>query len=452
MKFTASIFTASLFAVTMAAAAAHAATKSYGVSAGVSKSDNIARAPANEQSETMLTAGLDFALAEQTAKIRASASADLSYIDYRDSAFDSEVVGQFSGEGLFRFVPERFEWFVQDNFGQTRRDPFTAVTPANRENINYFTTGPDLGWRFFGDTRGKLSGRYSNIAYEDSPFDSDRLGGALSLLHDLSAATTLSLTAQAEKNEYDDALLAANDFDRRDLFAGYSATLSRTSASIELGYSIISRDNVSEDAKSVLARLNVRRKLTQRSTLSVTAGHEFSDAGNSFRMQQGLGGVDLNPQSVLQTVDPFTSRHASLGWDLTGRRTRLGADVGVFDEDYEQQISLDRRRTVASAYISRDLMPNLTAQLHGSVSKEEFDNVVNSDFRESVASASISWRVGRRVSFTLQFDRADRSSDNAATEYTENRGWLQVRFGEGIKGVLAEMGSPSSRSSINPGT
>lgn len=415
-----------------AVSATHAATTSYGVSVGIGQSDNIARTAANEQSETLASAGLNFSIAKNTtAKLRATAAADLAYVDYLDGFYDNEVVGNLNASAVIGLIPERIEWFFQDSFGQVRSNPFQPVTPANRENINYFTTGPDLTLRLGSMARARLSGRYSKVSYEDSPFDNDRFGGGLSFLRDLSAATVLSANLQTEKIEYD-SNLAGSDYDRQDAFLGYTATGSRTRANLELGYSKLNRSGV-QDSKGLLARFDVHRQLSQFSALSLRVGREFSDSSSAFRLQQGFSGVSLETQPVLQTSSPFISKYASLGWDFNGHRTGLGVAVTRFDEAYEQQTAFDRTRTVATAQAYRDLQPNLRFLLEASVAKENFSNTPG-DFRETTGAAQLSWQAGRQLTVSLRYDHARRNADVGGLGYRENRGWLQLMYGRRNEG------------------
>ena len=44
-------------------------------------------------------------------------------------------------------------------------------------------------------------------------------------------------------------------------------------------------------------------------------------------------------------------------------------------------------------------------------------------------SGLLTWRASRMVSVVLEYDHARRESDLRTTEYTDNRGWLKIRYG-----------------------
>ncbi len=91
---------------------------------------------------------------------------------------------------------------VSDNFGQTQPDLLTPVTPANSENINYFSTGPDLTLRLAPTTELRLGARYSLVNYQISPFDSDRVSGSLVLTRSIAERSSVSLNAEHDRVEF----------------------------------------------------------------------------------------------------------------------------------------------------------------------------------------------------------------------------------------------------------
>src|SRR5688572_10032717 len=149
--------------------------------AGVGYSDNIGRVPSNETDETIGTVGLELDWSERTRRIRGDATVDLSYYEYMDDTFDSEVLGTANGTLALAIVPETFQWVFQDSFGQAQSDPFAPASPTTREDLNYFSTGPDLTVRFGSTGFGRVFGRWSQTSYERSPLDAERTSGGVAV-------------------------------------------------------------------------------------------------------------------------------------------------------------------------------------------------------------------------------------------------------------------------------
>jgi hypothetical protein len=415
-----------LLATTLWVANAYSADVTFGVEAGVGESDNIRRTPNNEVSETIGTVGLDFSILQNTRRVQADVSADLAYNDYLHNTYDGEVIGNFEGNVDLRIVPEHFDWIFSDNFGQVASDVFAPVTPDNRENVNYFTTGPDFTAHFSSQTGMRLSAQYSKVNYESSPLDSNRYSGSAALFHDLSAASSLSANVQSEKIDFSDAPAGSN-YDKQELYGRYDLKGGRTQAGIDLGYNRLN-PSTGSDHNGWLARVDLARRASASSTFTATLGHEFSDAGNSFRQQQGFA-TALDTQTGAQTPNPFTSEYVTLGWDFNRERTGFGIGLGFYDESYVDQKTLDDTRTMANAHFSRALGPALQLQVTGSYSKYDFKNTAG-DYNELDASILLTWRLGRRLWLTFQYEHFDRNGDVGAGEFTENREWIRLRYGD----------------------
>lgn len=422
--------TSVLLTALLSGAALAAPPVGYSIGVGAGYSDNIGRTATNEQSDSMGSAELLLDISQNTRKLEADLAANLAYFEYFDNTYDSEVIGNLQGAATMRIVPERFNWTFEDNFGQVRSDPFAPVTPDNRENVNYFSTGPELFFRLASQTRLELSGKYSTVTYEDTDLDSDRYSGLVSVLHSLSSASTVSLNLQQERIEYD-VDVAGADYDRQSAYFGYAIEGSRTRATVDLGYTRLEQSNNDD---GLLLRLEVARRVSASSTLSARAGREFSDSGSAFRSQQGLSGVDVvdpGTQGATQTLNPFISTYGGLGWDFTRRRTGWGVGVNYFDEDYQQQNSLDTKRILGTAYVYRDLSSNVRLSIGGDYAKNSYQNSAN-DYRETSASAAVSWQVGSKLWLDLEYQRFDRATDLAGGDTKENRAWLRLRFGNEI--------------------
>lgn len=415
----------------MSATCASAANVDYSVEAGVGRSDNIRRTSSDEVGETIGTAGVQLGITQNSRRMVTNVSADLAYYNYFDNTYNGEVIGNFNGLVDLRIVPETFDWIFQDNFGQVRSDPFAPVTPDNRENVNYFTTGPDLTLHFGSQTGLHLSGQYSNVNYEKSPLDSNRYMGAVALFRDLSAASVLSANMSNTKTSYDSAVAGA-DYTKQEAFGRYELKGNRTRIGFDAGYSRL-RQSTGND-NGWLARLDVDRRVSASSVVSLKLGHEFSDAGSTFVQQQRIGATDLDAQTGVQTANPFISEYANVSWNFDRQRTAFGVGLSYYDQAYVVQKLLDDTRTLIDAHVSRQLGPAFDVQLTASYSRNDFKNTVG-DFDEIGASAILTWRLGRKLRLLFQYEHFDRNSDLPASGFTENRAWIRLRYGDAVTPV-----------------
>ncbi len=178
---------------------------------------------------------------------------------------------------------------MQEDFGQAQVDPFAPVTPTNRENINYVSTGPDLDLRLGSLGFVDVTARYARTQYQVSPFDSDRCIGSIALGRAISSGSTVSLEGSAERVLFDNTV-DNTDFDRSSAFGHYEARVRAPSSTANLGARKSIKGN--ESITGPLAKLQLSRKLSSAATLTFTAGRDLTDASTSFtNLQSGAIGA-----------------------------------------------------------------------------------------------------------------------------------------------------------------
>ena len=406
-------------------------------SLGIGHSDNIRRVSSNTEDESIAQAGLELAASEQTRRFDGDFISDLAYMDYLHHTYSSEVIGSARGNAAVALIEDHLQWAVSDNFGQTQTDLFTPVTPANSENVNYFTTGPDLKLRLAPTTEMRLGARYSLVNYETSPYDSDRASGTLALVRNLAARSSVSLNAEHDHVEFADQT-ANTDFDNDALYLAYDAEGGRTKITINVGVNRIKSSGAKENES--LLRVNLSRQLTARSALDFSIGRELTDVGTSFGSQKISDNVSLNAQSLASSSSPYLNEFVSIGWNATGKRTRIGATVHYNQENYLQQSLQDRDHTDVQAYVSRDLGPRLSARLVGNYMKDDFKQQGGDSDEKSIA-CGFSYLASRLFRIDLSVERYDRNSESVNSDYRENRAWLKLRFGEAFVRHVGPFGS-----------
>jgi len=396
----------------------------FGTDIGASWSDNIGRRAIDEESGALGQVGVQLGYNERTRRLNAIVDVNAAYQHYFDNTFSADVVGGVDARGALQVIPDRLQWVVQENFGQITSDPFSASTPDNRENINYFTTGPELALHLGSVTSLRLAGYFSDTTYEITNLDSQSYSGSASLRRELSGASTLSLNATGERMEFDNATVNA-DYDRYQAFLRYELRGARTTLGLDGGYTQID-DNVKK-SDGVLARLTLSRKISAASSVSIGAGSQFSAAGDLFRLDQQQRGVSLNSQSIIGTTDAFESRFASLGWSFSRNRTSMGLSAQYEDESYQHATTFDRTVTTLTAQLERQISQVTHLRIFANLEREDFSN---RNFRddELQAGLALEHQLGRTIGVRLQYDYFDRDSSSHDTDYQENRVSLSLTW------------------------
>lgn len=423
-----SVRIASLLALGFAIAQARAGNFDYQLSAGGAHSDNIRRVAVDEQDEDIASAGLRFSFDEQTRKLSADLVGNFDYQKFLDDTYESQLIGNFAGNLDIAFVPDRFSWTFADNFGQVLADPLLPATPLNSENINFFTTGPDLTLGLGAQNRLKAGARYLRTDYEDSPFDSTTTLGEIGIGRSFSSVNSLSLNARFQQVDFAQEQLDT-DYDQSEAFLRYEADGARTKLTIDAGYVELDRDAL-EDSNSELLRISAARQLSRASNLTLLAGREFSNSGSAFAAFQGDGPITLDPTAGRQTPAPFLHDYFSLAWYFQSNRTSFTVRAGQDEQTYEFQDVLDQTLTTYAASYRRDLSAASNVQLFAERIDGEF-TAGGAQYTDTNAGVSLSWRVTRKFSVDISYRYADRNGDVLTGEYTENRLWLSIGYQRG---------------------
>jgi hypothetical protein len=413
-------------------------TIGWGLNLGVEHSDNVARSADNEQDETVGIAGLQLAIDADNPRLDAAVSADLQYRDYLDNTFESEVVGGFFGNVTYAFVPERFLWTVEDNYGQVANQRQLADTPGNRQDFNYFSTGPDVIIPFGGRTQAIIAGRWSDAYYEDGTqvqpgtfggtvSESEELTGSLALLHQLSDTDSVSLNGSHSETTFDDELV--DDYEIQEAFVRYAMDARRTQLSIDAGYTVLKQAGESSDG--ILARLDLTRRVAARSTVGLQVGTEFSTTADTFRRDQTIVGAEVGPGAAVASSDAFQTDYGYVTWTTDWPRSTLSIELSAREEDHEELTFLDREQLAALFTWSRRMTANIGLDLRGGYTDEKFIET-GQRFDEWVAGFGLNWQLGRNFGLELTANHFEGSGDGAGRDYDENRAYIGVTYGRGM--------------------
>jgi hypothetical protein len=395
---------------------------------GIGSTNNIERAPTGGHSATIGSVGTRLSLAHRSGRIDAAINGDLAWVGYSGNTYDSELMGTVYAATRVGLISDRLSWSIDDSFGQTRRDVFTAPNPSNRENINVASTGPDLRLRLGGALELLVQARYGLVSYQNSPLDSTRKSALVSLQHQLASDVTVGLNVSRARVEPHGAAVF-DQYDQNEAYVHYSAMGSLTSLSVDAGAGWIDRQMGATDS-SALLRLTLTRKIGGWSTLTAGLGREQTDAAGSLRTdgEQQLPAATLDTQSLAHTAAPYISDYANLGWEISGRVTSIGLGVTWADEKYPGGSNQDRTRREINFTASRQLGPRVTARTALQYARYDYWHVIG-DNGQGTADLGLSWRLGRRLSADVSGTLYRYASDAVAGTARESRFWLRLRYG-----------------------
>jgi hypothetical protein len=412
-------------ACALAWSAAADADVDLGVEFTAGYTNNLLRQPDGED-DVPASFGFTGSWLETTRHFSADVEGRVDGIKYFNDTWDDEVVGQLDGSLTLWAVPERFAWVVENVYGQVATNPFESISPANRENTNFFSTGPDWYMPFGERMRAYLGGRYGSVRYETSDSDSERLVGIAGIDRAVSSKSRLGVQVSSETVDFDSPL--QSDFDRQEAYIRYEVSRDQQTGGLPSGLTVNAGytwlDGDAGDDSAPLIEVLYSKDLSSSVRMGLELASRFSDAGLEFAAG-GLPGSDpgIDP-GVIPQAGVYEERSGLATIDFQRQRTSLGFAVRLADEAYETE-TLDRRRYDLELTAERRMTPRLTGSAgvlwsrdeyeSGGLDREDTDTEYRLEFRRE---------LGQRSSIGVIGLYASRSSDDPLVEFDETRGYI----------------------------
>ncbi|MGA7539600.1 MAG: outer membrane beta-barrel protein [Steroidobacteraceae bacterium] len=404
----------------------------FGLAAGIGETDNVSLSATDPKAQTIAATDLDFDLRRTGSHLDAAALGDFTDLDYLQGAYSNQVLGRFDGLATAKLWSDRLKWVAGDDFGEEQTDPFAAITPANLQRVNVFTTGPDLTLRPGYSTFINLDGRYNQMSYQTSPFDGHNLVGSAQFGRQVSPLSSLSLVVQAEELRFQNTTVNT-DYDRREAYGRYLIEGARTAIDLQLG-ATQANDLGASWKTSPLARLLLTRRISPFSLLTIAGGREYTDGGGSFaNLRSGAGGgIVVAPPS--QTTASYLRDYGSAGWQFARLRTTFGL-TGDWERDiYDLQSLYNVTRVDLGLNLGRALTPKLSVNVSGSADRYEYLNQGLTD-KFGTVGAGLTYRPGRWLVIYARYDHSFRRSGSSAVTplasgltYDENRVFIMIGY------------------------
>jgi hypothetical protein len=388
-------------------------------------SDNITRATTGADSAWTTGAVTDFQWsAGNHPRFAGSLTGTGAYYQYQSRYFDPEITGIAHGALAYELLADTLTLLVDDSLTQTRVTEAEAITPANRQNVNRLTLGPELELHPGGAQNLLLAqALYELTDYTDSPLDSDTVRGLVSIGRSIDARNLLSLNAAARDVKFSGSG-SFPDYRGQDYYLSWSATGIRTTVLLDAGYSSTRQDGA-DRVGSPLFRLNVARRLTPRSTAFVYATHAQVSAGDAIFLDSGLGGRDAGASGYGINPDPFKQDYLGAGYELDNDRLVLALRASIGRERYLQTTVDDRNDHQIDADLTYRFNSMIGFGVFAEYSSESFVNRSNADADESLYGAFVGYAFGPRLMLNVSAMRLDRSGDlGVSSDETRARAML----------------------------
>jgi hypothetical protein len=425
------LLTALAWPVTLSAQEAETQTN-IGFRVGAAYTDNLRR-DQTEEGSLFGIAGVDLGIRRSSPRTNINVNGRLERYFYESNLVGDENTGSISAGLEYLLVPQVLHWQFSNTFGQVRRDLFRAAGPGNRENLNVFSTGPDLIVPLGRRMRATFSGRYEDRRYFESDIlDSNAWSGQAGLSRVLSPVDEAGIGVSARRIEYDGAF--TDPIDIYSAFGTYNRQMANGNVSVQAGVNAL--DFLDETRMGVLLRFDATRELTARSTITVRGRREFQDASDFFRARQRpiedrlLDPVDPDrfddTGELGLTANPLVRTSLSANYQLQRPRATLNFGGSLGDENYENERQRNRRTLNLTGSVSWPFSQLLVGRLSGDYRLESFRSL---DLRghDLRIAATLDRQLGRQLDLAVTYQYGRRLSGRGI-EYAENRIMAVLRY------------------------
>lgn len=405
-----------MMAGTLAAVPATAIEIAPRAGLGITWSDNVNRDALAKESDTVVGAQLGVRLNVES--LRWNADVDMAGVHrkFLSDTYPSSTLGWVLAHASATILPRHLTWEVEDNYGQTATDAFGAIEPDDRQNTNFFTTGPNLRLLFGRLERLEIRARYSDVRYsETEDLDNHRISSSIALVHRWTAIRQISLEGYGERVYFDRDDMFRN-YDLRSAFVALRSDGRRMVSELSLGKSQV--DDGRTQRNSTLASLALTRQLTGITSIEAYLRRGFSDAADSFRIGQGGAQQILIDQNVQVVAQPFVETRAELAIVAALSRGSYRLSASAVKEDYRDLATLNRKRIEIDARANYAWPSLLRTDIFATFSRGSYE-LSAQDTRDVSFGLALVRPLQGGLDALLRFERYDRSSD--INPFDENR-------------------------------
>jgi len=398
----------------------------YGISAGLGESDNVNFSPTHPKAQTLSAANLFFDLIRSGSRLDLSAAGNFSDTDYLEGAYSNQVLGRFDGFANLTLWQNHLKWLVRDDYGDSQINALQSLTPVNLQRVNIFSTGPDLTLEPTVSSFVDLQGLYSRNTWQNNPFSGNTETGALTVGHQFSPASSISLVGKLEEERFDDTSVNTN-YQVREYYAHYALKVARTVLDLQGGLN--QANDTGSWGSSPLVRLSITHNVSPFSTVSLSGGRAYNSAAGSFASLAGgvAGGIPIG--TATQTARNALRTYGDLSWGFQRQRTSIRLSGDWQRNTYDVQSKFNYTMADVALSLSRQLAPRLSANLMATVDRAQYANQgFTNDY--GTVGAGLVYRPGTWVVIYGRYDHQFRTSSGLARDlgYDENRIFVMVGY------------------------
>jgi len=417
-------------------AASSAVDYGYGVGYRAERSNNMALASVHPKTDWLNVTQAEFALQDTTSPdLNARLYSQVEYDNYAYNTFNNQTLFFLNSAGTWAIKPQRLSWTAEDYYGQIPINPLATNTPKNMQDVNVFSTGPNLFLRMDPLNSLELGARYGNYHTNFQSTNSNRVSGFGGWLYQYSPITVFSLNYQVQDAGYTDKVVNSR-YTRHDLFLRMATRRPDAALIMDLGNVWLQQSRV-HNITGVYARLLASEQVTQNSALGLTAISTITDTADTILSAQG---VSAATSGTIAGTDIYRLKHVDASY--THSRA-YGADtVRLFSERLEYFTApLSQTVTGASVDLGYQLSGTLFGSVFGRYARTRYDTT-GILYRDAQEGARLTYETRPDLFLGLEGRLTRRRSSDPGSSYSEARIIFSVTYYSNY--LVANAGSADS--------
>ena len=402
----------------------------YGI--GLEQDDNIFLSEEDTEDDTVVTNTLGVRYVQDSPALEADVEGQARHLHYVDDTADDETLTDLSATATWRILPDQLHLFAQDEAAEVRSSARDRGSPATTQSANSYVVGPDLIFGSGTVNRITVSAR-AGEAYFENGTDSERAAIGARWARQISAVSEISARVQRQEVTYTEPDPVAEDFERDDVFVGWSRELRSRQIDVELGaFEIRREDDSLDELDGGQGVLQLTQFVGVTTSFTIRGERAVEDAGARL-LSATDSAVSLAGTDAIVTGDLVERTDIELGVNRRGPDYQLRASLIASEEDFEQAPE-DIEATGARVALDYFLGPRSTVFLALAGSTQEF---TQSDREDDDATLRVAYQRGltRSLDLDLRYDYVERRSNVDGESFEANRvgAFLTYRWGPGFE-------------------
>lgn len=394
---------------------AHSMQLTFLGGASLEWTDNVFYDDSNKSNDLLETVNLGVRAQEQESFYELQVGYDASHERYERESFNAQTFYNGTASLLLIPLPDRFSWEFSMASDTTQTQSVLPDTPDNRDQRNTYSTAPRLVLLSLPRDKVNLTGEASKITFRDADTSgSDRAGGSLDWVHDVSELVNFSVATGYEKVNFE----VNEDYERSYYSIGLGRQIRNGSVFFSAGQTKLTPE-ISDELTGMNAQVSIKWS-NDIHAFSLEVSQDLTDTSVAFSDGVSESAASDLPSDVnTGEVDLITRTRVVLGDTYRMSSTSSLAGFIFVDREKSETNADDTSRVGTTLAYQRNITPELSGDIELSYERSEEGVEKFKDTTKSV-KVGVSRAFGERLSVSAWVEHEEADNESNLLTYESN--------------------------------